>query len=195
MIVSSSASSGFFVGSGSGDSSKATKKVTPTISLQTRRKKVGAITFFHSKPFLIQKLGDHHPLFRVPLQTLLHARNHACWHASFKVLELLRWASRARRADHRGRIFRKIDSMCCVRDRLHFLVNREVLEWWVTVDHLIKNAAERPHITRSADFEASHAIGKLDGFRGHVIHSTDLWINKVSVQRQSLHQGLREGIT
>jgi hypothetical protein len=83
-----------------------------------------------------------------------------------------------------------------VRDRLHFLVNREVLEWRVAVDHLIKNAAERPHIARPANFEAPHAIGKLDGFWGHVVHSTDLRVNKLhSSAKSNYTKGRTEGIT
>ena len=92
-------------------------------------------------------------------------------------------------------MFRKFDSICRVRDRLHLLVNREVLEWRVTVDHLIKYTAERPYITRPADFEAPHAIGKFYGFGGHVVHSTDLWVDRNFVQQEQLHQELHEGIT
>ena len=54
----------------------------------------------------------------------------------------------------------------------------------MAVDHLIENTAERPYITRPANFEAPHAIGKLDGFRGHVVHGTNLWVNNVLVQRE-----------
>src|SRR6266403_2994472 len=46
MIVSSSASSGFFVGSGSDDSPITTKKFPPTISLQRRGEKAGEIPSF-----------------------------------------------------------------------------------------------------------------------------------------------------
>ena len=79
-------------------------------------------------------------------------------------------------------MFREFDSICCVRDRLHLLVNREMLEWWVAVDHLIEYTAERPYITRPTNFETPHTIGKLDSFRGHIVHSTDLRVNKVIVQ-------------
>lgn len=92
-------------------------------------------------------------------------------------------------------MFRKFDSICRVRDRLHLLVNREVLEWRVTVYHLIEYTAERPHITRPADFEAPHPIGKFYGFGGHVVHSTDLWLGRNLVQQEQLHPGLHEGIT
>jgi hypothetical protein len=44
----------------------------------------------------------------------------------------------------------------------------------MTVDHLIENASERPYIAWPADFEAPHAIGKLDRFWRHVVHGTDL---------------------
>ena len=68
--------------------------------------------------------------------------------------------------------------MCGVWDRLHFLVNREVLEWRVTVDHLVENTAERPYIAWSANFEAPHAVGKLDSFWRHVVDGTNLSVEK-----------------
>jgi hypothetical protein len=64
--------------------------------------------------------------------------------------------------------------MSGVWDRLHFLVDREVLERRMAIDHLIKNAAQGPYVARSANFKASHAVGELDGFRGHIIHGTNL---------------------
>ena len=79
-------------------------------------------------------------------------------------------------------MFRKFDCICCVRDRLHLLVNPEVLEWRVAVGHLIEYTAERPRIARPASFKVSRAIGELDSFQGHVVKSTDLRVNKVTVQ-------------
>ena len=180
MIVSSSASSGFLEGSGDGDSPDPTKKRHRQSAYRQReiKRRTRQSTFFYPQPLLLQELGNCHPLFRVPRQTLLHACDYVWRHASFKVVKLLRWAPGAPRADRRGRIFRKLDSICGVRDRLHFLVNGEVLEWWVTVDHLIENASERPYIAWPADFEAPHAIGKLDRFWRHVVHGTDLSAKK-----------------
>jgi hypothetical protein len=68
--------------------------------------------------------------------------------------------------------------MCGVWDRLHFLVNREVLEWRMTIDRLVENTAEQPYITWSADFEAPHAIWKLDSFSRHVVDGAELSVEK-----------------
>jgi hypothetical protein len=148
MIVSSSATSGLRGGSGAGGSPdrhvKGSKKVKYHMSAYQGREEKAETeqrTLLYTQPLLLQKLGDCHSLFRVPVQTFLHTCDHVCGDAPLKMVELLRWATRTPRTHSGDCKIRKLNLMRGIWDRLHFLVDREVLEWRVAVDHLIENAA------------------------------------------------------
>jgi hypothetical protein len=64
--------------------------------------------------------------------------------------------------------------MIMVRYSPHFLQELEVLEGRLAIDHLVQDNAERPHIGRSSDFEATHAIRQFDGFGTHVVDRANL---------------------
>jgi hypothetical protein len=49
-----------------------------------------------------------------------------------------------------------------------------MLEWRVPVNHLVQDASQGPYVARTADFEAAHAVGKLDRLWAHIIHRTNL---------------------
>lgn len=64
--------------------------------------------------------------------------------------------------------------MVCVWNGFHFLVNIEVLEGWLAIDHLIEDAAEGPDVGGTADFETAHALGELYCLGTHVVDCANL---------------------
>ena len=96
---------------------------------------------FHSQPILTQQFGSRSLL-------LIPARNHIALDALFQMLQFLRrmfnWSIRGRIPGwkySRYRIFCKISDMPQVRDSFHLLIHCQMLEWRLTVNHLVQDTS------------------------------------------------------
>jgi hypothetical protein len=71
-------------------------------------------------------------------------------------------------------VTREVNGVCEVWNGFHLLVYGKMLKRRRAIHHLVEDAAQRPDVARSTNFETSHAVRQLNCLWTHVVHGADL---------------------